>query len=144
MKNTFIYIIVGFFCSLVTACVAAPQKQQKKPSLREMAKAESNTTSAIKQRREQQFAQMLASLQRRNPEQEARNAIARGDLYVMGYNLGIGGLSIPGINVQQNRCRVQQLDGLGDVIYGDKHMQYIIAAKRFANRFNQVMLPYCR
>jgi ribosomal protein L35AE/L33A len=108
------------------------------------AKKEHASTQAIKQREEQQFAQMLVSLQQRNAIQEARAAISRGDYYVMGYNTGRGGQVIPGVVVRQNRCRVQLMDGMGDMIYGDNHMKYRIAAKRFANQFNQQMLPYCR
>ena len=145
MGKTLNCLLVVVLSTSLSACVAPPEKTKKKSGgLSAMVDAEHASTESIKNRREQQYQQMLANLQQRNAVQEARSAIAQGNYYVMGYYVGRGGLTIPGINVRQNRCRVQQLDGMGDVIYGDSHMKYRIAAKRFANQFNQVMLPYCR
>jgi len=145
MKNKLMLLLLALLSAMVSACAATPNQPEKKSSfLMDAARKEHASTQATKQREEQQFAQMLARLKQRNAIQEARATISRGNYYVMGYNTGRGGMVIPGIVVSQNRCRVQLMDGMGDMIFGDNHMKYRIAAKRFANQFNQVMLPYCR
>ncbi len=145
MKNKLKFLSLALLSAMVSACAATPtQPGKKSSSLMDAARKQHASTQAIKQREEQQFAQMLASLQKRNAIQEAQAAISRGDYYVMGYYAGRGGRVIPGIVISRNRCRVQLMDGMGDMILGENHMKYRIAAKRFANQFNQVMLPYCR
>ena len=145
MKNTLAYLVISAVCSLMTACVAAPEKESVIRSAATSQNASDTTsTQAIKQREEQRYAHLLTQLQRRNAVQEARTAIARGDYHVMGYYAGRAGLKIPGMKASQNRCAVQQQDGMGDILYGDNHLSYRVALRRFANQFNQVMLPYCR
>ena len=144
MKHTLVYMLIAGLCSLMTACVAAPEKPEKGSTMRDLAKKENASAEAIKQRQEQQYAQLLENLQRRSSTQEARNAIARRDYYMMAYYAGRGGLKIPGVNSNQTRCRIQQLDGMGDMIYGDNHMKYRLAMRDFASQFNRIMQSHCR
>ena len=145
MRNSIYYLTIGVIGLLMTACVAAPETESVIRSTSTSQNAsDTASTEAIKQREEQRYARLLTQLQRRNAVQEARAAITHGDYHVMGYYAGRGGLKIPGMNASQNRCVVQQQDGMGDILYGDNHLSYRVALRRFSNQFNQVMLPYCR
>jgi hypothetical protein len=41
------------------------------------------------------------------------------------------------------RCTLKTLDGLGDVIYGENHLKYRVAMRKFAMRYNIAMKSAC-
>ncbi len=137
-------VLLTAISSLMTACVAAPEKESVIRSGSINQTQTNNSTESMKQREEQRYARLLSELQRRNAAQDARQRIAKGEHFVLGYQSGRGGLKIPGLKPEQNRCQVQQLSGMGDMLYGDNHLRYRVALRHYANQFNQVMLPYCR
>lgn len=140
------YLGVTALCSIMTACVATPEQQQskKKPSLMDLARADHTSTASIKKQEEQKYAQLLKTLKTKNAAQDAQQAIARGNVQVLGYQSGRGGLQTPGFNGQHNRCKVTIKDGMGDMIFGQNHMNYRNALTQYMTRYNQTMLPYCR
>jgi len=139
------YLSVTALCSIMSACVATtPEQPKKKSSLMDLAKEDHASTQTIKKQEEQKYAQLLTTLKAKNATQDAQQAIARGDLQILGYQAGRGGLKTPGINTQQNRCKVTIMDGMGDMIFGQNHMNYRIALTQYMNRYNQIMLPYCQ
>ncbi len=102
----------------------------------------------IKQDREQIYAQKLAALKILSPIQDAQRAVAADGYYFLAYQTGRGGLlKTPGLTQQQSsnkRCGIQMLDGMGDVIYGDNHLQYRKAIRDYAYQFNKTMFSFCR
>jgi len=93
-----------------------------------------------------EYADLLASLSQRNPVTEAEQDMASGQRSVMGYYAGRAGLKIPGFTQQQQarqQCSLRTLDGLGDVIYGENHLKYRVALRRFAKAYNIAMMPAC-
>ena len=107
------------------------------------------STTRIKQKREAEFAQKLASLQRQNPVREAQHLASLGNTYLWVYNSGRGGsVKAPGLTTQQitnmRGCQLLQLEGMGDTIYGDNHLKYRVAARNYAKQFNLTMIRYCR
>lgn len=96
---------------------------------------------------EKHFAEQLPLLQARNPEADARAAIARGERYFL-CNAGRG-TTVPGIAPQvfaqvRNNCPTQCLDGVTDALYGENHRRYLTAALDYSAKWNQVMLEACR
>lgn len=96
---------------------------------------------------EKHFAEQLPLLQARNPEADARAAIAKGEHYFL-CNAGRG-TTVPGIAPQvfaqvRNNCPTQCLDGVTDALYGENHRRYLTAALDYSARWNRVMLEACR
>ncbi len=109
----------------------------------------SYSTDRIKQKREAEFAQKLIAIQQRNPVRDAHNLASQGNKYLWAYQSGRGGSTkAPGLTRQQltnlRGCSLVQLKGMGDVIYGDNHLKYRVAARNYAKQFNLAILPYCR
>ena len=96
--------------------------------------------------KDQEFAELLQALSQRNPQREASEAMANGTPNILGYYGGRAGLKTPGLTVEQQakqRCKLNIIDGLGDVIYGENHMKYRIAMRNFAKAYNSSMLTAC-
>ena len=96
--------------------------------------------------KDMEYVSLLQGLSQRNPEQEAQQAAARGEMNILGYYAGRGGLKLPGLTPEQQavqKCTLKTLDGLGDVIYGDNHLKYRVAMRKFAGRYNLAMLSAC-
>ena len=96
--------------------------------------------------KDQQYVEQLRLLERRNPQLEAQQAIASGKPGMIGYYSGRAGLKAPGVTAKQQaqqRCKVDTIDGLGDVIYGENHLKYRIAMRNFIKSYNSTMLSAC-
>lgn len=100
--------------------------------------------ASIKQREEQRYQVLLAELNQRDPVAEANAAISRGDLRMLAYQAGRGGITLPGFPGETAGCGVILLDGMGDVIFGKQHLQYRVALRRFATQYNQLVYPHCK
>ena len=101
----------------------------------------------IKQRREAEYAQKLADLNKLDPADEVKKALKSNKVYLLAYQSGRGGETItPGLVEPQaieQKCKVLQLDGMGDAIYGENHLKYRIALQQYASKFNALMFPNC-
>ena len=138
-----IHTVTGFLTTafLLQACNAGPNTPR--PTT---AKPTSSIQPINVSARDSEYIRMLEALNQRNPEEEAQQAMANGNRSVMGYYAGRAGLKIPGFNVQEQSmqtCTLTTLDGLGDVIYGENHLKYRVALRRFAQRYNIAMKPSC-
>ncbi|PWQ94663.1 hypothetical protein [Leucothrix arctica] len=142
-------LTIGLLLSalLIQGCNAGPdtskpiKRSAPDPAGSLQPKALSNTES-----KDQQFAELLQALENRNPNTEAQQAIRNGTPNVLGYYSGRGGLKVPGLTSEQQasqRCKLNTIDGLGDVIYGENHMKYRIAIRAFAKTYNSNMLAVC-
>lgn len=139
------YIAITLLSFMMSACVAPTGPATGKDALKNGSNTVVLSTASIKEQEEQKYTQLLANLQVKNPQQDVKNAIARGDLRVLGYQSGRGGLKVPGLTgVQQNRCSVNQLGGMGDTIFGNNHLRYRVALRQYANQYNRLMVPNCR
>lgn len=97
--------------------------------------------------KERYFAEQLPILQARNPEADARAAIARGDRHFL-CNAGRSD-TVPGLNVGvyaqvRNNCPTRCMEGVTDALYGPNHNRYLQAALAYSARWNQTMLAACR
>ena len=141
------YSIIGLISVslLLQACNAGPETPRPiahTPQTTSSPKPMNPNISA----KDSQYANLLQGLSQRNPELEAQQAMSRGDRSIMGYYAGRAGLKLPGFTPEQQavqRCTLKTLEGLGDVIYGDNHLQYRVAMRKFAKRYNIAMKPAC-
>ena len=131
---------------LMQACVAAPNTPPSSSQPDDFSSRFS--VEAIKQRREAEYAQKLADLNKLDPAEEVKKALKSNKVYLLAYQSGRGGETItPGLIEPQAievKCRVLQLDGMGDAIYGENHLKYRIALRKYASEFNALMYPNCR
>ena len=153
MKAIAISLFTSFF---VAACVAAPTEETTNQNARNGAQkgslvlnpsgsnSNSTSTASIKQTKEQEYQRLLHELEQKDANRDAQQAIERGDIHVLGYQAGRGQFKIPSVDQSQNRCAIKQIDGMGDVIYGESHLKYRIAVKAYASQFNQIMVRHCR
>lgn len=131
---------------LMQACVAAPNTP---PSSSQPDDYSSRfSVEAIKQRREAEYAQKLADLNKLDPAEEVKKALKSNKVYLLAYQSGRGGETItPGLvepQVIEVKCRILQLDGMGDTIFGENHLKYRVALRKYASEFNALMYPNCR
>ena len=98
-------------------------------------------------RKDNDFIQKLADLQKRNPRADATQALSSGDKRFIA-KAGRG-LSIPGIDVtsyakMKDRCSLRYEDGFGDMLYGEHHRRYYGALVAYAEQYNQTIRPTCQ
>jgi hypothetical protein len=97
--------------------------------------------------KERYYAQQLPIMQAKNPDTDARSAIASGNRHFL-CNAGRGA-TVPGIAPEvfaqvRNNCPTECLDGVTDALYGKNHRRYLAVALDYSARWNQVMLPACQ
>jgi len=132
--------IAGLLLSmtLVQGCNAGPDTPRPINNKSSEVAGKATPTSSAKTK-DEQFAQLTAALSSRDPQAEAQQAMASGQPNIMGYYSGRAGLKTPGLTTEQQknqRCKLNIIDGLGDVIYGLNHMKYRIAIRDFAKVYN--------
>jgi len=138
---------VGFLFSicLVQGCNAGSGSTKPESEVKS-ATSSSNKALSSSTTKDQQFAEELQKLEKRNANAEAQQAIASGNPSVIGYYSGRAGLKVSGFTEQQQaaqRCKVTPIDNMGDVIYGTNHLKYRIAMRNFATAYNSKMLAAC-
>lgn len=130
----------------VQGCAASPDPT----SSVNKSKSYSNrfSTEEIKKRREEKYKKQQLELEKKNPTSEAQNAINSQSYYLLAYQSAKGiPPKIPGVSQPQSlntHCRVLQLEGMGDSIYGPNHLKYRAALQKYAMQFNLQMLPHCQ
>ena len=82
----------------------------------------------------------------RNPEADARAAIEKGDLRLLGFASRV--TTTPGVAVAKRKmamdiCGVSLMKGFGDVIRSDKELAAMRLASAYAKRYNAVVLERC-
>ena len=128
------------------ACVAVPNESSSNQSSQQT----NNRFSIenIKKQKEAEYAKKYADLKQMNPSVEVAKAVKNNSIYLLAYQSGRGGSRIiPGLVDPQPdniNCRVLQLDGMGDSIYGENHLKYRVELRKYASEFNARMLTHCR
>lgn len=140
------HIIAGLLVvPLLQACNAGPDSTRPALSNGTVRTPHAQITEHTSQK-DQKYVALLQDLSERTPNTEGKQARARGEHYLLGYYSGRAGLKLPGLSAEQHttqRCEVKTIDGLGDVIYGENHLKYRIAIRKFAKEFNSQMLGVC-
>jgi len=82
----------------------------------------------------------------RNPEEDARTALDKGDLRLLGFALRA--TVVPGIAAVDRQsmidtCGVRLIKGFGDVIRSDKQATAMQQAHEYAERYNAVVSKNC-
>ena len=139
-------LLISCVSLLMQACVAVPNESSSNNSSAQPNKRFS--IENIKKQKEAEYAKKYADLKKMNPSDEVAKAVKSNSIYLLAYNPGRGAeRKIPGLLEPQPitvNCRVLQLDGMGDVIYGENHLKYRIALREYASAFNARMMTYCR
>jgi hypothetical protein len=139
-------VLISSISLLMQSCVAAPVNPPMSNPPNEFSSRFS--IEGIKQRREAEYAQKLIDLKKLNPADEVKKALKINNIYLLAYQSGKGGSTItPGLVEPQalkTNCKVHQLDGMGDAIYGENHLRYRVALREYASKFNALMSPHCR
>ena len=82
----------------------------------------------------------------RSPEEDARTAIDKGDLRLLGFATRV--TSVPGVPKADKKtakevCGVRLIRGFGDVIRSEAELVAMQKASAYAKRYNAVMLVEC-
>ena len=139
-------LLISGISLLMQACVAVPNESSSNRS----SSQPSNRFSIenIKKQKEAEYAKKYADLKKLNSSEEVAKAVKNNNIYLLAYQSGRGGARlIPGLVEPQPtnvNCRVLQLDGMGDAIYGENHLKYRVELRKYASEFNAKMLSYCR
>lgn len=142
-----ISMTVIFSALLIQGCNAGPETPRpiNKSAAVPAGTSYIKTANSISDK-DQQYATLLLALEKRSPSSEAQQAIASGKPTIIGYYSGRAGLKTPGLTTEQQaqqRCKLDVIDGLGDVIYGENHMKYRIAMRNFAKTYNSTTISVC-
>jgi hypothetical protein len=83
---------------------------------------------------------MHDSLAAADPERDAQQAVARGDLHLLGV-LSEAGAEVPGLkNWTKYKPGIYLLPATGDLIEGADHLEYIRVAHAYARQYNKTVL----
>ncbi|PID33837.1 MAG: hypothetical protein CR955_00870 [Thiotrichales bacterium] len=147
------WVFVLSFGLMTQACVSVPNESvnntaSNTASTSMLERSKRFSTKNIKKRKEAEFAQKYADLKRMNPAVEVNKALNNNNVYLLAYHLGRSRARvIPGLleaQSAQSKCRVLELEGMGDVIYGPNHLKYRTALEKYAREFNRKMVRHCR
>ena len=118
MKNP---LVLGLLCTSLLACVAPARPLDA-------------------------GAQKLQWLDSADPQADAAQAIAAGDLRLLG--LATRAITLPGVDPDdfyryEQACGYRLLDGVSDVVRSDEHLRLIQAARSYALRYNAIIKTQC-
>lgn len=91
--------------------------------------------------------QKLQWLDAADPQNDAKQAIKVGDLRLLG--LATRSLNIPGISKEESykyeeKCGVQLIDGVTDVVRSDEHLRLMQKARSYALKYNAIIKTKCK
>lgn len=82
----------------------------------------------------------------RNPEVDARTALDKGNLHLLGFALRatvVPGVALADRQAAIEACGVQLIKGFGDVMRSDEQANAMQKAHKYAERYNAVVLKQC-
>lgn len=93
------------------------------------------------------YVQKLQWLDAADPQNDARQAIKIGDLRLLG--IATRTLSIPGVEKDdsynyEQKCGVQLIDGVSDVVRSDEHLRLMQKARSYALKYNAIIKTVCK
>ena len=91
--------------------------------------------------------QKLQWLDAADPQNDAKQAIKKGDLRLLG--LATRAVNIPGVKkdesyLYEKECGVQLIDGISDVIRSDEHLRLMQKARSYALKYNAIIKTQCK
>jgi hypothetical protein len=96
--------------------------------------------------KERAAVESLAWLKSANAEEDAKEALKRGDKRLLA--MATRGLNLPGVNAElsskaKSVCGIRYLEGTTDMVQGDTHLQALKKAQKYASEYNQLILDNC-
>ena len=93
------------------------------------------------------YVQKLQWLDAADPQADAAQAIKTGDLRLLG--LATRSVTIPGVDEDnslkyEERCGVQLIEGISDVVRSDEHLRLMQKARSYALKYNAVIKQHCQ
>jgi hypothetical protein len=150
MKNLFLVISSMMLLQACGATTPEPSVQtsaQASKSKLERFGSLSNSSN-IKKKRENEYQQKLVELERRSAANDVQRSIANNQVHLLSYYAGRSATAkVPGLTAHQLnnvRCPLKQIEGMGDVIYGKSHLKYRKAMIKYAAEFNSRMVSHCK
>lgn len=106
-----------------------------------------NNTSVDTSTPDAQYMQKLEQLNRKNPVNDAQQAIANGKKYFLcnaGRSRTVPGLELEQYTSARQNCPTQCLDGVTDAVLSDNHLRYLQTAITYSASWNKVMINVCQ
>ena len=93
------------------------------------------------------YVQKLQWLDAADPQNDAQQAIKLGDLRLLG--LAMRSVNIPGVEKEdtyryEEKCGVQLIDGISDVVRSDEHLRLMQKARSYALKYNAIIKTECK
>ena len=90
--------------------------------------------------------QKLQWLDAADPQNDAQQAIKKGDLRLLGLatrTVNIPGVKTEEINKYEEACGVQLIEGISDVVRSDEHLRLMQKARSYALKYNAIIKTKC-
>ena len=93
------------------------------------------------------YEQKLQWLDAADPQADANQAIKKNDLRLLG--LATRSVNLPGISKEdtlkyEEKCGVQLIEGISDVVRSDEHLRLMQKARSYALKYNAVIKIHCK
>ena len=93
------------------------------------------------------YVQKLQWLDSADPQADAEHAIKKNDLRLLG--LATRAVNIPGVEKElqyryEQKCGVQLIEGISDVVRSDEHLRLMQKARSYALKYNAVIKLHCQ
>jgi hypothetical protein len=93
------------------------------------------------------YVQKLQWLDAADPQADAEQAVKQSDFRLLG--LATRSVNIPGITREQSlkyeeRCGVQLIEGISDVVRSDEHLRLMQKARSYALKYNAIIKTHCQ
>jgi hypothetical protein len=91
--------------------------------------------------------QKLQWLNAADPISDAQQAINTGDLRLFGMatrSINIPGVESDNIPAYEEKCGIQLIDGISDVVRSDEHLRLMQMAHSYALRYNTIIKAHCK
>ncbi len=93
------------------------------------------------------YVQKLQWLDAADPQADAEQAVKQNDIRLLG--LATRSVNIPGIKTEnllkyEERCGVQLIEGISDVVRSDEHLRLMQKARSYALKYNAIIKTYCQ
>ena len=91
--------------------------------------------------------QKLQWLDSADPQADAEHAIKKNDLRLLG--LATRAVNIPGVEKDllykyEQKCGVQLIEGISDVVRSDEHLRLMQKARSYALKYNAIIKTACK
>lgn len=93
------------------------------------------------------YVQKLQWLDAADPQADAKQAVKQNDLRLLG--LATRTINLPGIRKEdslryEERCGVQLIEGVSDMVRSDEHLRLMQKARNYALKYNAVIKTHCQ